>query len=89
VNKKGVDSVENEIVKRRCKCGKRFVPKIKGQRRCLACIMKEEPPEPSNKSDRIFATDFAEWFIYHWRNIRKAAEIRHGIDFEKRKDQNK
>ena len=56
-----------------CECGNKFVPCIVGQCRCVDCIMEKEPKKPSKKADAK-SREFAEWFIWHWRNIRMAAD---------------
>lgn len=57
---------------KKCECGNYFIPYIGGQVRCVHCILKEEPPTPPENLD-VDSSAFAEWFIYHWHNIRKSA----------------
>ena len=70
-----------EKTERLCKCGNYFYPHIKGQCRCTLCILENEPPRPPDEID-MRMTEFVEWFIYKWHNIRKAAAEKAGIPFE-------
>lgn len=61
-----------EIKTKKCRqCGKEFSHFISGQVRCVECIMQKEPEPATSNTDRMNATDFAEWFVYKWRNIQK------------------
>ena len=57
-------------------CRKQFEPAFPRQQRCTHCIMILQP-EITSQSNEI-TTDFGEWFIYNWRNIRKAANVKFG-----------
>lgn len=67
---------------RKCKCGNLFVPFAERQRRCLHCILKEEPPKPKDHGDGIMRTDFVEWFIFHWHHVRVIGAAKKGVVLE-------
>lgn len=67
---------------RRCKCGNIFEACMPRQHRCFYCIMKDRPEKPADDGERRASTDFDEWFIYKWHNIRKAAYELKGVEFE-------
>ena len=71
-----------ENTERKCKCGNRFFPYQKAQKRCVYCILKEEPPLPNDDATRGYRTDFVEWFIYHWHKIRLAGAKMKGVTLE-------
>lgn len=73
---------------KKCKCGKVFTQIIAGQSRCVDCIMKKEPKKATSNTDRNNARDFAEWFIYHWREIQQAAAEKFGVNFDKKQERN-
>lgn len=67
---------------RYCKeCRRPFDAIIAGQQRCIKCIMKKEPPLPTSNTDRMNCPDFAEWFIYKWQTIRRAAAKKYKLQF--------
>ena len=62
-----------EIEKICTRCRRTYFATVSGQTMCLDCIMIEEPHAgPGTNAD---AGGFSNWFIYHWRRIRKAADI--------------
>lgn len=67
---------------RKCKCGNKFMPYVERQHRCVYCILKEEPPKPKEYASGDIHTDFVEWFIYHWHNIRVAGAKMKGVPLE-------
>lgn len=75
--------------RKKCKgCGVEFDPKLKGQQRCIPCIMKKEPERPKEFTDRLTATDFVEWFIYQWRTIRSVAAEKYGLTSDEERGTN-
>jgi len=67
---------------KRCVCGNLFEGLIPHQRRCFYCIMKAKPEKPDDDGGRRYTTEFYEWFIYKWHNIRLAGAKLKGVELE-------
>lgn len=65
-----------------CKCGNIYTPYTGGQVRCIYCILESEPHELKDDPENRKSTEFVEWFIYHWHNIRKSSAKAKGVPFE-------
>jgi hypothetical protein len=86
---KGRQKMREKLDVKMCKeCGTQFEPLLAGQQRCLKCVMAKEPPQPVDTTDRMDATDFAEWFIYHWRAIQRIAAEKYGLTSDKERSKN-
>lgn len=69
-----------------CECGKPIPEKIKGQTRCVPCIMARKPKRPKPNNNDIFRSEYVEWVIYEWRKIRRAAVVKFGVELQNKRD---